>query len=165
MVEADIFEATDEISVIIGCIDYSSVREIEGCHGFQDLPEVEENMKAAEKHLHVPNRDGKEANIVLKNVKKKQMFDLFKRLKKILLENSQAGKTTLVKFYYAGHGVMRELLELVVSEKKTPFKLEWMLLTLATTPNCAIIGIFDCCRNEPPASLVDPESLKKPTER
>ena len=102
--------------------------------------------------MKVPDAD-ENLTIVKINAKTHDLKTIFKNLNKKLNVNSHFGKKTLVKFYYAGHGVMRDLLHIVVSEKHRPYPIEKMLLTLATVPDCAILAIFDCCRNKPSDAL------------
>lgn len=63
-----------------------------------------------------------------------------------LNQNHEAGEKTLLWFYYAGHGVMKNLVFAVTCDDKTPYPLEKQLMILSSMPSCMVVGLFDCCR-------------------
>jgi len=67
-----------------------------------------------------------------------------------LLANSAEGEKTLLWFYYAGHGVMKNLVYAVCTDDSAPYPLEAQLMNLSKTKDCYVLGIFDCCRTPHP---------------
>ena len=80
------------------------------------------------------------------NAGREYFSELFSNLQHELLNNSTEGEHTLLWFYYAGHGVMRNLVYAVTTDGMSPYPLEAQLMNLSTTKNCYVLGTFDCCR-------------------
>ena len=80
------------------------------------------------------------------NATRKDFTEVFRDLQMKLMQNEKAGEKTLVWFYYAGHGVMKNLVFAVTCDDKNPYPLERQLAILSSIPNSMVVGIFDCCR-------------------
>ena len=71
---------------------------------------------------------------------------------RIILNWGLGEKRTLVLFYYAGHGIMKNFTNIVcdkaVQKKKIFYPLEKQLRSLGCNRGSYVLGIFDCCRAE-----------------
>ena len=80
------------------------------------------------------------------NADRAYFSELFADLRQELLNNASAGEKTLLWFYYAGHGVMKNLVYAVCTDTRSPYPLEAQLMNLSSTKGAFVLGIFDCCR-------------------
>ena len=63
----------------------------------------------------------------------------------------QGEKRTLILFYYAGHGIMKNFTNVVCNkafgrQKKIFYPLEKQLRSLGCNRGSYVLGVFDCCR-------------------
>ena len=137
---------TKTIWVCVHNTDYSERRKIPGNEGFADIEEAEtdaQNFKKGAKKLGARLVHLK----MMPDAGYDDLKDLFSELQKELLNAETSGQKTLVFFYYAGHGVQKNFTFAVCNEEKL-YPLEKMLRILATTKNCYVLGVLDCCRSE-----------------
>ena len=95
---------------------YAETRVMEGYEGFEDILEVEEDynnvLKGWRQFQGYRVLDVKSKS----NASRDFMSELFSNLRQEMLNNSTAGEKTLLFFYYAGHGVMKNLVFSVNSD-------------------------------------------------
>jgi len=144
--DARIFKATKYIFVIIHNGNYKVTRGVKGYEGFDDIIEVQDDYQNVckgwkqFKGYRMFDVRSKE------NAGREYFSELFSNLRQELLNNSTDGEKTLLWFYYAGHGVMKNLVFAVTTDGTAPYPLEAQLMNLSTTKNCYVLGTFDCCR-------------------
>ena len=119
-----LFVATKYIFVIVYNQDYSITRTVDGYQGFDNINEVVDdfkNVQAGWKTLQGYRGPDVRSR---KNADRPYFSSLFSELRKELLNNSNRGEKTLLWFYYAGHGVMKNLVYAVCTDNKSPYPLE-----------------------------------------
>ena len=72
------------------------------------MPEVKEDMKTALMHWHDPNPNDELTNFVLNNASWNDISECMNNVKAKVLLNQMQGKRTLVKSFFAGHGIMKK---------------------------------------------------------
>ena len=147
MVEANYFEADCEINIFVANSDYSKIREIDGCGHFQDLPEAIEDVKIALMNWYKLDTENT-TNYILYNATNADFRQLRKNAEIKLQANEEKGKKTLVKSFFAGHGIMsgNDLFAVTCDSSRPTYKFEKVLMNLTASPNAFGINVFDCCR-------------------
>ena len=145
MVSLD-FEPTKQIWVCVHNSDYEERRKIPGSEGFEDIAECDKD--AVNFRKGVKSLGARQLNIRdIPDAGYDDFKELFRDLQRELLSGEANGEKTLVFFYYAGHGIQRNLTYAVSNEEKV-YPLEKMLRVLATTPKSYVLAVLDCCRAE-----------------
>ena len=136
------FKADVKMALVIGCADYSMLREIEGRENFADLEDAMEDVKVAKAGL---KRLGFTKILVLKDPEYMKVSMTIMDIKREIWNNYNAGLGTLLWVYYAGHGMMDNTTSIILNGPKT-YPLERMLRGLAMAEGSYVIAVFDCCR-------------------
>ena len=123
-----VFVPDKRIFVLVGNATYSTRREDEGYAGFSDLPAVYNDLENMKKGLKKALGAQDSEIMEMKDIDFAKLSKTMITLNEQIIANWVTGsKNTLIFFYYAGHGIMKNFTNIVCDKAPRASKIFYPL--------------------------------------